>query len=372
MKIGILTFHDADNYGAVLQAYALKEQLKTQTAAEVEIINYKMPFIINNYKLITTNNSSFRSLIKSFFSSLHKLKSKIIKKLAFNSFRKQYMNISPRTFYQIKDIAGYDAYVVGSDQVWNQAIVGDSEIFFLNFAESHAKKIAYAASIGTNSVTDSEVEFIKKCTKNLDAVAVRESSATAIVEQISAKPVTRVLDPTLVSDPRIWNRLSCNYSGTGKYILVYMLPVNEQVLVAAGLIAQRLQLPVWVVSNSHKKNKYGYRHIRDIGPGQFIDLCQRAEFIVTNSFHGTAFSIIFNKNFITIPHAVTGARMTELLELLQLDNRLVKDISRLDNDYELEIDYTQPAKILQQERQRSVEFLRNALADSNVTGSDRQ
>ena len=132
MKIGILTFHDADNYGAILQAYALQETIK-KINSDVEIINYKQPNIVKSYRLIKVYTNSIYNLIRSILSSLIHLYNNCKRKSKFRSFRKKYMNISREIYYQSSKIKGKDIYITGSDQVWNGEITNYDRTYFLNF-----------------------------------------------------------------------------------------------------------------------------------------------------------------------------------------------------------------------------------------------
>lgn len=367
MKIGILTFHDADNYGAVLQAYALKETIK-KIEPDVEILNYKQPYIVNNYKIIYTNTQNVISYIKSLVSSLVYLCPRIIRKIKYISFRNNYMDISEDIFYNSAEIEGKDVYIVGSDQVWNSEITQNDETYFLNFCH-HEKKIAYAASIGKDKLNNDEKKFLKDNINNIDYISVREDSAVKIINDLTGMNVNHVLDPTLLADRCIWDKLMCDdKKNKFKYLLVYRLTDNEEVLRAAELISKRLNLKVLYINNLVlfkndliRKTRYKFKDIKGVGPSEFVTLVKNASFVVTDSFHGTAFSIIFNKDFITVPHKTRGTRMVSLLNLLKLDHRLITHTKQLKNDYPLKIDYEIPNKLLEREKDKSFAFLKNAI-----------
>ncbi|MDD4320858.1 MAG: polysaccharide pyruvyl transferase family protein [Acidaminococcaceae bacterium] len=358
IKIGILTFHDADNYGAVLQAYALKETIK-KIEEDVEILNYKRQVSSRNIIL----------LIKSILSTLMYLyPPRSIRKIKFTKFRNKYMDISKDTFFNSAEIKGKDIYVVGSDQVWNSEITNYDEAYFLKFCRGHEKKIAYAASIGKDILKHEEKKFLKNNVSNIDYISVREDSAVKIIRDFIEKKVTHVLDPTLLADRDIWDRLICENKNRSNYLLVYRLTDNEEVLRVAELIAKKLKLKVLYIDNLAlskncliRKRRYKFRDIKGVGPIDFITLFKNASFVVTNSFHGTAFSIVFNKDFITIPHETRGTRMISLLKLLKLDHRLITNSKQLTDDYPLNIDYQIPNKLLEREREKSIAFLKNAI-----------
>ncbi|WP_158735767.1 polysaccharide pyruvyl transferase family protein [Alteribacillus sp. YIM 98480] len=364
MKIGILTFHDADNYGAVLQAYALKESIqRINNNWNVQVVDYKMSYIIKNYKLIKINTKNPTILIKSLILTLLTLKTNITKKIKFNRFRNDYMNLSDSVYHKPEDIKEFDSFIIGSDQVWNFDITKGDSIFFLDFCNEKTKKISYAASIGNDKLSLKEINHIKKNINNIDNISVREHSAVNILNKITDKHVHRVLDPTLLADITIWNNVIKQNAKTRneKYILVYMVSTNEEVLKTAELVSKKKGLKVLLIHDSFKNNKYGFQHLKGIGPVEFVQLIKNAEYIVTNSFHGTTFSIIFNKNFITIPHKVTGSRMNNLLELLNLEKRLINKREDANEIIKFNIDYTLPNMLLKQEKEKSLKFLVESL-----------
>jgi hypothetical protein len=159
----------------------------------------------------------------------------------------------------------------------------------------------------------------------------------------------------LVSDKKI----------TQDFILLYMVSMNEEALKVADIISKMMKLPVWYINDSYKKDKYKFKHIRGIGPLEFLVLVKNAKFIVTTSFHGTAFSIIFNKKFVTVPYKRTSSRMVELLKRIKLENRIIEASSEFDSNYEFNIDYTIPNEMLEQEKEKSLMFLKEALAIKN-------
>jgi hypothetical protein len=362
VKIGILTFHDADNHGAVLQAYALKETLK-KIEDDTEIINYKQKHIINHYKIIKIDTQNINLLIKSIIKTVVHLYSKSIKRIKFNSFRSKYMSISKEIFYKASEIKGKDAYVVGSDQVWNSQLTHNDEAYFLKFCNKYDKKISYAASIGKDIIDNNEKQDLEKKICNFDYISVREDSAVKIISGLTDKKVYHVLDPTLLADKAIWEKLiqNDNKKYNNKYLLIYTMEDNEELLRIADLVSKRLNLKVLYISDSLKKNRYDFKIIRKVGPIQFISLFKNASFIITNSFHGTAFSIIFNKDFLTVPHKTLGTRMISLLNTLKLNHRLLNSCEELKEDYVFNINYEIPNEILKHEKEKSFAFLKRAI-----------
>jgi len=271
------------------------------------------------------------------------------------------MDISQEKFNTVSSIKGKEVYIVGSDQVWNEQITNNDDAFFLTFCKNNEKKIAYAVSVGNDIISDSNKVFIKNNMSNFDYVSVRESELKNILESFTEKTIYHVLDPTLLADRRIWDKFIKSNKFKYKYLLLYMLTGNEEVMKVANLVSKKLNLKVISISNSIKKNPYGFKNIRRVGPIDFISLISNASFIVTDSFHGTAFSIIFNRDFITIPHETRGNRMISLLNLLNLNSRIVKNVDSIKDDFNYHIDYEMPNELLNKYKIASLNFLKQAI-----------
>jgi len=363
-KIGIITFHDADNFGAVLQAYALKETIK-KVENDVEILNYKQPLILKSYRIIQINTNNLKSLIKSVLSSIIYLNIRISRKIKFSSFRNKYLDLSEE-IYKKSEIQGKDVYIAGSDQIWNGEITGYDNTFFLSFPRGTAKGITYAASLGKDMINDQEREFLNKNINNIDCISVREDSAVHILYGFTDKKISHVLDPTLLVEQSAWDKLIIDKYNHNKekYLLIYSLSFDIELLRVAELVSKKLNLKVLYINNSIRRNKFGFKNIRTPSPEEFVTLFKNASFIVTNSFHGTAFSIIFNKDFITIPHKMRGTRMTSLLNLLKLEDRIITSSDQLTEDFILNIDYHIPNELLKLEKEKSFAFLKQSIEGS--------
>ena len=356
-----MTFHDADNYGAVLQAYALQETVK-KIEKDVNIINYKQPFIIKGYRIIKINTRNVKSFAKSLVFTLAHLYNRSIRKRKFSTFRRKYLELSEPIWKSI-EIKGWDAYIVGSDQIWNGNNTLYDKTFFLSFCLKNKKRIAYAASIGKDIRTEKDRGFIEKNIHHIDYISVREDSAKEILRNFTDKEIIHVLDPSLLADRSIWDELIYEHREIykRKYLFLYNIPRNEEIFRIANHISKKLNLPVIYMNNSIRNNPYGFRKIKGAGPEEFLTFIKNASFVVTNSFHCTAFSIVFNRNFITLPTNRSTTRMSSLLALLKLENRLIRDFNEIKDDYQTEIDYTIPNELLKEEKEKSFSFLRQSL-----------
>jgi len=354
MTIGILTFHNSINFGAVLQAYALKETVQS-IYADVEILDYRTPYISNRYKIISIDTRSMRRLIKSIIFTLTRFPRRCVN-FAFSRFRKKYMNLSKKAKTS-SEICKKDVYIVGSDQVWNSTITHFDKTFFLDFASDHQKKIAYAASIGEDKLNKAQEIFIRENIQNIDYVSVREDSAVDILKNLTDKKVYQALDPTLLADPVIWDKLISTRNRYGNnYLLVYKVLKNQELFKTARMVAEKLHLKI-VYINNYESAQQGFINARRIDPRKFLTLFKGASFVVTNSFHGTAFSIIFNKDFISVANNRRGNRLQSILNQLQLDSRLILKSTEIDTQYSFEIDYTLPNELLKKEKEKSLASL---------------
>lgn len=358
MKINILTFHCAENYGAVLQAFALQETLK-QYSKDVEIIDYQPWYLLEPYKLIRTN--TYKTLI----SSMYNLPTNMLKKYKFNSFTEKNIVLSENKYTSTKKNIEInpDILFIGSDQVWNSEITKNDPCYWGEISSNVEYICAtYAASIGADTISENDKFFIQKHIENFDAIAVREKSAKKVLNEYS-NDIDIVLDPTLLLDKKKWNELIKNNNRhKERYVLLYTLCGYEDTIELAEKVASKYGYTLIELSAYGKsiRKKPKHKQLYSQGPREFIDLIRNAEYIVTDSFHGTAFSIIFNKHFFTIPHKTRGGRMRDLLGTINLTDRLVEDIHNV--PLEDNIDYNDANKALERERRKSLLYIESVMA----------
>lgn len=365
MKIGILTFHSAHNYGAVLQAYGTQEYLRSQ-GHDAEIIDYRPHYIEENYKLVNLN----RIFGKNIFTSLKKIVSEILclkktfkRRSAFEKFIEEKFYLSEKiSNSKIPD--SYDAYIFGSDQIWNPKITrGFDGIFFGDFAiKEHSRKIAYAASMEAIELTDEQKAFFRRVLSHMDSIGVRESHLKELLQPLTSKTIHTVLDPTLLLDSHAWEHILKKPNEEKKYVVVYQVRNNTETLKIAHSIAQEIGgIVVELVSKvtyKNKENRYQSASVED-----FLGWIKHAACVVTTSFHGTVFSIIFERPFYTVKLSDgADSRSGSLLESLNLSERL---ISPQDRPAFSTIDYSDTTKKMKIIRETSASFLRDALIKSS-------
>lgn len=295
-KVGILTFHRAINYGAVLQAYALSSVL--QTKYDVDIIDY-------DCKQISNNNHIEKSKIKKIIKYIIYPKMMLDKRKRINKFNLFVQNLLPLSSrYDATNIelanSKYDAFVVGSDQVWNLRVTGNDMNYFLQFA-SDEKKYSYAASFGGSpKVFDDRKEEITEALSSFQSLLVRESDAIDYLKEERVSPEAKLTcDPVFLLDRNAWiKEMSLKVNKRG-YVFIYIVAPDNYAVTFARNLAKEKNLDV-VVNQLYKgKSAYIKETVSgmDAGPIDFLQLILNAECVVTTSFHAMAFSLIFNIDF---------------------------------------------------------------------------
>lgn len=351
-KIALVTIHDAGNYGASLQAFASQKVLSKY--GSVEIIDYKNDYLALNSKLFrfSSNPRAFLRVAKDLlrFPS----RSRALKK--FRSFRERHLVLSRSfNFHELYHCAhNYDYYVSGSDQIWNPVIVSESNsfdpVFFLDFVKSGIK-IAYASSAGSYDFSVENLEAIKKYLESYSAISVREKSLSKKISTLLGNDVPSVLDPTLMLSKSEWAD-AIGLSKKGKpYLLAYALKPDDFFSETVNYVAQKLSLEVVALDQSPYLSFRAAEHIKDAGPEDYLRYFSSASFVVTNSFHGTAFSTNFNVPFLAVRPIHGQNRITNFLDLVGLSGRFIDDLSQL-RDIPLDFSFEEANVALQGERDR--------------------
>lgn len=352
-KIGIITIHSDLNYGAALQAYALNEFLRSK-GYQAEIINYikipnhprVYPFPINiAYKLM--NLPRFLRYRKFLQFSVSSKKYKTLEEL-MNNFHEP-----------------YDVLISGSDQVWNPTCGGFinklNPAYYLAFvSHDKYKKVAYASSVGSYIFKDDEIPYVKRWLDEYDHLSTREIAGSKQLECILKRNVKVVLDPTLLLKKEDWYKVTNKINIKDNYVLVYYIDEIAECVEYARKIADKNGWKVAMMTNAFKRFPGVDINIPFCGPSEFLYLFANAKYIVTNSFHGTAFAVNFNKDFISVIKRNSPQRAQTLLNNVGLPERLLININDVDK-LPLHINYDEPNKKLNELRQDSVSYLLNAI-----------
>lgn len=320
MKIGIITFHRAYNYGAALQSYALFTYVK-MLGHDVEIIDYLPNNCCNGSKSLVRRILHIVKSIIMFNSMMEDYK----KSKYFNKFVLDRLNLSPRRYYGDNDIEQdppqYDLYISGSDQILNMELTGDSKAYYLNFIKENIK-LSYGSSFGREKISDKEKIMIKHELSTFRHLSVRERSAANIIQsQINRKPLL-VADPVFLLDKGEWEELIDNAEANKNYILIYAMEVTKPLVRIANLLMKKNK-QVFVVYGGAENSGISGKKIIPNGPIDFLKYIKNAEYVITNSFHGISFSLIFGKKIIGISHSTKNTRIQNLYELIEQKSKLI-------------------------------------------------
>lgn len=368
MKIGILTFHCAHNYGAVLQCYATQEFLRS-LGHEVEIINYRPEYLLRPYRLFNKRVSyrGFIRFIKDILQELIVFPTRYQHRKGFRRFINQRLLLSQPIDDSSLISADYDVYLVGSDQIWNPNITqGFDNAYFCEFSfeKGYKRYIAYAASMEVKSLDFDKQSFFRRQLRCFDAISVREESLMKMLAPLVDIPIHHVLDPTLMVPVSVWDKFLPKSIIDEKYVLVYQVFQDDNTLRIANHIANQISARVVnVVANMANISFYTRHWYQKATPEDFVNILRNAACVVTTSFHGTAFSLIFNRPFYTLKlNKGWDERSTSLLNQLNLQNRQIDITSAPEFS---EIDYTNINIGLDKLRKESQDFLISALAFSH-------
>lgn len=370
MRIGILTFHYAHNYGAVLQAYALREYLRIN-GNSVKILDYRNKAIESEYLGDLPYRYSLKDLVHVRLLPKWISSRKDVKAAqpywrrrceSFNSFIDRYILEGEENRLDAEGVqkSDCDVFIVGSDQVWNQYLErGIDSVYFLDF-DTKAKKIFYATSNGYDHIPQESMEYYKRVLDSSTFVGTREKS---LAEQINLHCDTNarfVIDPSLLLDADSYNLLASSSVSEKRYVMAYFISEDKHTQLIAEFIARTLGLELIEFHNFYRRDLKDHIQFTDKSPSEFLTYIKNAEFVVTNSFHGTAFSIIYQKNFYSVFDK--DVRKGDLLSSLGLESRHI--FNACDVDLNEEIDYSAVKRKLESLRQDSESFLLDALSEN--------
>ena len=358
----ITTFQRAHNYGAMLQALALQNVLENK-GFEVRFLDYKDVNIEAPYRLFPLKGKKGIEALKTILRSVRYIEPNIIRRHRFLTFQEKKLHLEKK-----KTDFFADYYITGSDQVWNSDITnGLSDIYTLNFGRKDVKRISYGASIGKGQLSVEEQTIFQNKLQYMNSISVREETAKKLLEEIFPnKHISVVLDPTLLLTREEWGNLleGIKVQNNKKYILAYMVEENQEFRKIAKNLEEKTGYPIF---HFEKKNFWkNAKSFYTAGVLEFVNYIKNAEYVVTTSFHATVFSIIFNKKFWIIPHEVTGSRVIDLVNSLELSNRIVNTLDMfLKVDYNEDINYERVDKILDIKRKQSLQWLENEVKEKN-------
>lgn len=367
MHIGIITFHAANNYGAFLQAYSLLQKLNSFENMDADIIDYICPQIENHYKissLFRGNENIIRKLVKSAL----RMPSIINQQKVFSTCREKNLRIKYRRIGK-KNLSGivsdYDMFIVGSDQVWNNELIHGDLTYFLDFVSDNHKKKSYAISMGNESLSSFSEEQLKLISE-FDCICVRERSLFQLLNQhISEEKLECCIDPVFLTPQNNWRTFS-KCPSHQKYVLIFVMGTGSYVgkLVEFGInLAKKKHLEALFLSDQDRWYKFrNIPHLKSISPEQFVGLIDNADYVVTNSFHGTCMSIILHTPFYVETAIKRSGRVMDILSRFNLLNRALSDGTSVVDD-EGEIIWNEVDGLIRNEVDHAEEYLNRIMSD---------
>ncbi len=365
IKVATLSFQHAYNYGAVFQVAALQHVIQS-LGTQCDIIDYRCPAIDRQYDFKPLHfDSKIFSAIRANLVLVPFIKSK---KKNFQKWMDSYQCTEIITKEHLPDLdERYDKFVVGSDQVWNMKCQGHDTSFFLDFVSEKSKKLAYAASFGTYNIFPEDTELFKKYLSTFNYISVRENRGQQLVKELSGRSSQTCLDPVLLAGRRFWeSRMDNNFQFKNKYIFVYQLGHSNQIPKFVKQLKKHFDFKVVFVTG-HAGNMIYYspfdKNESSVSPERFLSYLANASVVVTNSFHATAFSILFQKNFYVISKGgmefSSNARIYNLLNSFGLSDRILYKYE--ESIVSTPCDYSIFTKKIEDAKNDSLDYLKTAI-----------
>lgn len=379
-KIGLVSVHNP-NYGSMLQTYALHTYLNG-IGADNEIILYtkKNDFrqirrLMNIQLVLMKGRVVYRDIYcRLFHPDIAKQLSLRMSK--FEDFKNKHFKFS-RNHIGWKDLLttnqDYDTFIIGSDQVWNPINIG-TDFFNLLFTEDSKYRISYASSFGVSSIPNSQIKKTRHYLERIQCLSTREKAGVEIIKNLTGRDAELVCDPTLLVNKDLWDRLKGEKRFINeKYIFCYFLGNNPGHRDFANRFKAKTGYKLVALQHLDELilSDINFADIKpfDVGPAEFVNLISNAEFVLTDSFHGTIFSLLYHKRFFTFSRfessskGSTNSRVISLLEMMGVKEHHIKVTQAIDDCLKAEIDFDLIDKKIDVFRQKSREYLHKALAN---------
>lgn len=372
MKIYIITLHRAQNYGSVLQTLALQNKLE-EVGAEAYVMDYYPERYTTKglLKRLKNKSAKLKNPILLLAAKCLIFPSYLKKEWQFDKFLKRIHLVGPAFATNEAGVGKFldaDAYCAGSDQIWNSHWNECVEkALFLDFVPQNKLVFSYAASIGLAEIPLEEVEETKKLLEKFEYISVREDKGVELVKsQLGRNDVVQCLDPTLLMTREEWEPYVDNKYADRKYILTYNLHHDPDIDKFAQALGKKYDYEVRNISyNWHDIVRKGHLCWCPTVEG-FLGLIKHAQFVIADSFHATAFSIIFEKQFITITPEIASSRLSSILGMLGLEERSVSHFTDI-STMEKPIDYKRVKMLISHEQQKSMDYLRKVVSTTSFT-----
>lgn len=361
MKIALLTIHHGNSYGGMLQAFAAKIILARY--GDVTFLNYATPYLKRTMRLVGFEPTRSGSLAAA--KNLARLRSRRRLLRHFREFQDTHF---PRTewLYNGEDVAKqehrFDLFVTGSDQIWNPETIRSFDLtYFLDTVRSKPK-IAFASSAGSYRYSRLEEGQVRRCLSTFTALGVREDDLNCyLTELLHRDDIRTVLDPTLLLTANEWRAALLRDAAppVEPYLLVYALKLDRAGRRLVERVSEQLSLRVVAIDQEPILGYRADRHVNDAGPKECLELLSGAAFVVTDSFHATAFSVNFGIPFLCINPRTGANRLATLLAAVGLEQLLGAD----DIDTALKSDVSQARRLLSERREESLDFVSHSISN---------
>ncbi|MEG1737739.1 MAG: polysaccharide pyruvyl transferase family protein [Odoribacter sp.] len=327
MKIKTITCHDVYNHGASLQAFALQNYLSC-LGHDIEIIDYKPNYLSRHYDFFYVSNPRWNKyIVLKIIYLVLKLPMRLLalkKKRSFDKFRDSYLYLTAKRYNTNKELQDSlpeaDLFIAGSDQIWNTLYPnGKDAAFYLNFVPKRYRKLSYAASFATSTIAEQYKDFVCKQLCNFDSISVREEDGLRLLEELGHKGIW-VCDPVFLLSTTEWDKI-IERPFNEKYIIIYDFERTPLIEKVAKQIAKKNG---WKIYTINVFLAYANKCFTYSGPQDFVSLIKNAQLIISNSFHATAFSVIYEKEFFVVPRKEgINTRMASLLSYLEIPDRMI-------------------------------------------------
>lgn len=339
MRILTITCHRPYNYGAVLQTYALQHYLESQ-GVETAVIDYNPDYQKNKHK---------GNFIKSLIWKLYRLPDFIVAKRVFGDFLDNYIRLT-RQYKSLEELTKKppkaDGMIAGSDQIWNYSFHQDGT-YYLSFAPHNCFKASYAASIAQDSIPEHLKPVYQSRLSDFKKIAVREQTGANLLNEIGLLNVTTVLDPVFLLSEEEWMTqiADCKFIDRG-YVLLYAFNCTNAIANYAKELAKKHGKKLYIINTMINDYRFGCdHHFWNCSPTRFVSLMHNADEVVTNSFHGLSFSIIFKKQVhVFSKHTGGNSRLFDLMKDLNMPNCKEGFVIDYDKVYEVLIDRIKHSK----------------------------
>lgn len=370
MKIGLLSFHNAANYGAAMQAYGLQAFLE-KNGYDCEYLDYvnwsrKIEYSMSDHIIRCLKKGALIQACKyavgTPFMGLRKYR--------FNKFYKKYLKVSPQTYTTAEEAKVweplYDKFIVGSDQVWCPENNGSDTAFLLSFVKDENKKMSYSSSFGKDVLPEELIDDYTECLKSIKHLSTREQFGISMIKEMTGRDATLVMDPVFLLSAQDWEKLIPN-KNSEKFIFSYTNTAAQ-----LPLFLKQTNYPlegkrIYKLSSQTSPTDFVSSKVNvmySMAPETFLQSIRDAEFVVTASFHCLAFSILFHKPFAVMLSGNGGktGRLSTLLEHFGLMDRVVTENTTL-ADLQKPINWEHVDELLEKKRSESVDYLLNSITD---------